>query len=319
MIKNLFLLFLLLTLECYASSSKASPITILLPKNSTLASELTTNVVLEVDPSKVDTLVLIAPLESHSFDLNLSKKIYCKSISLQYGSNRLAVRAYVDNSLIDERVVYIYVASPIHKGYKYPPREYKKQLFHTSEGEMLCKNCHDLSVNEEKGVAFLDVTESNCYLCHHKLNKYKYAHAPSINYLCTSCHRTENNSARSKEEAKYQLPQPVDKLCFGCHKKNFKAWRSSRYQHEPLDSGRCNRCHNSHSSPQKMFLRKSSNSICLGCHIVKRLKPKSTSTLCEGEDKHKVCVDCHTPHASNREFFLIEKKELPMAAGRKNE
>ncbi len=293
-----------------ALAAETPPTIIVSPPDKILLHETTLSVVLKVNTTQVDQIQLWTSMGRTTFDLNSSKAYYCQSISLRLGENRIDVRSYKDNALVSEQVRHLYVTSPIYQEFKYPPTEYQRHFFHTDTNEAKCQSCHDMSVNEVKGVAFIDVTKSNCYHCHHNITNAKYAHAPAVNWLCTSCHNGEVGSDNKKFQgrSKYLVPEPVNTLCFRCHKKNFKLWQSYRYRHEPLDSGRCNKCHNSHASPYKMFVRKPVNSICMGCHKDKQIRAKRHGSKCEGASEGKRCIACHTPHASSREFFLKEKK-----------
>ena len=291
-----------------AEEEATAPTTIVIPQDKALLHETTLNIVLKIDTKRVDQIQLWTSLGRKTFDLNASKAYYCTSISLRLGENRLDVRSYKNNVLVSEQVRHFYVTSPIYQEFKYPPAKYQRQFFHTDANERTCKSCHDMSVNEIKGVAFIDVTKSNCYNCHHHITRAKYGHAPAVNWLCTSCHNGEtgHDNHEYQGKSKYLVPEPVNKLCFRCHKKNFKLWKSYRYRHEPLDSGRCNKCHNSHASAYKMFIRKPVNSICMGCHKDKQTRARLQGSKCEGASTNKQCIACHTPHASSREFFLKE-------------
>ena len=295
---------------CSVVAEEVLPTTVISPHDKALVHEKVLSVVLKVNTKHVDQIQLWTSVGRITFDVNASKAYYCKSVSLRLGENRIDVRSYKDNALVSEQVRHLYVTSPIYQEFKYPPTEYQQQFFHTDANEAACKSCHDMSVNEIKGVAFIDVSKSNCYNCHNNITKEKYGHAPAVNWLCTSCHNGEtgNDNSEFKGRSKYLVPEPINKLCFRCHKKNFKLWKSYRYRHEPLDSGRCNKCHNSHSSPYKMFVRKPVNSICMGCHKDKQTRAMLRGSKCEGATTGKHCIDCHTPHASSREFFLKEKK-----------
>ena len=217
------------------------------------------------------------------------------------------LRSYKDDVMVDEQVRHVFVTSQLYNEYRYPPKKYIQNFFHTNANEAKCSKCHDMSVNEEDGIAFMDVTESNCYQCHNKLTKEKYAHAPTVNWMCTSCHsgKVGSDNEKNKRRSKYIAPEPVNESCFKCHQKNLKLWDSYRYRHEPLDSGRCNKCHNPHSSPYSMFVRKPVDQICLGCHADKHIKAqRDKDSACAGTSKAKRCIECHTPHASNRAYFL---------------
>lgn len=273
---------------------------VLTPEDSSLQSEQTLNVVLKLDKNSVDSIKIITPIEHISLGVESKKETECKNISLRLGENRVAIQAYKRGVLVDEQVRNIYVSSELYHQFRYPPQKYEKTYFHNEVNEKACSKCHDMSVNEVKGVAFVDTTKSNCYVCHKNINKEKYAHAPSANWLCTSCHMESK-----KGVSKYLTKEPAVASCFECHKENEELWNSVKYRHEPLDSGRCEKCHNPHSGPYNMFIRKEVNQICLGCHKDKNIEiMQSQNSACAGIRDGGQCTECHTPHASNRPFFL---------------
>jgi predicted CXXCH cytochrome family protein len=289
-----------------------SLVNIAYPKNNSLHRETSINIVLDVNTSGVNKIKAITPKGEIIIDIIESKSTYCRSLFLRLGENRITVRAYKDDVMVDEKVSKIFVSSEIHHEHRYPPIIYKQTFFHTQAKEAQCVKCHDMTSNEIEGVAFIDVKESNCYQCHNSITVDKFAHAPAVNWLCTSCHNGETGSANAKYAgaSKYIVAEPVNRACFKCHKDNFKKWKAKRYRHEPLDSGNCNKCHNPHASPYSMFVRKPVDKICLGCHKDKHLK--STRKLvsdCVGTSQKEKCIDCHTPHASSKPFFIKEESD----------
>lgn len=291
---------LLFCLSAFWLFAQDTAIEVLLPEDNRLQSELTLSVVLRADKTSVDMIKITTPAESISFGVKSKKETECKSVSLRLGENRVVIQAYKNGVLVDEKVRSVYVQSELYHQFKYPPQKYAKNYFHNEANEKACSKCHDMSVNETKGVAFLDITKSNCYECHKKINKEKYAHAPSANWLCTSCHKESKEGV-----SKYLTKEPAVASCFECHKENEELWSSAKYHHEPLDSGHCNRCHNPHSGPYSMFIRKEVNQICLGCHKEKEMEARvSKNSACAGVSHGGECIECHTPHASNRQFFL---------------
>jgi len=272
---------------------------VIYPQDNRLQTELTLNVVIETSASNFDAIKIVTSKEQIDIDLNSSKSMHCKNILLRLGENRISVRSYKNKKFVTEKIRHVYVTSQLYHQYKYPPEIYKKNYFHNDTNEVKCLICHDMSVNEQKGVAFIDVTKSNCYQCHKNLTKEKYAHAPAVNWLCTSCHNT-----KTKEESKYTALEPVNDSCFECHKENQELWGNAKYHHEPLDAGNCNKCHNPHSSPYNLFLRKPVNQICVGCHKDKHIRARENKNSKCGYNDKKLCTSCHTPHASNKAFFL---------------
>jgi len=283
--------------------AQGSLVEIITPKEKHLQSEFTLNVVLKIDKKKLDTVEIGVFPDMKRVDMSGSKSTVCTNVSLSMGENKILVHAYKNGVLIGEESRSVYVSSELYHQFKYPPKEYKKNYFHTDENEKLCSKCHDMSINEVEGIAFVDVTKSNCYGCHKSMNKEKYAHAPSANWLCTGCHKEGE-----KNISKYLTKKPVNNSCFECHEENKELWRAAKYMHEPLDNGDCNRCHNPHSSPYGMFIRKEVNEICLGCHKEHISRIQKSDTGCTMLEESQKCTSCHTPHASNRAFFL--KKAL---------
>ena len=291
-------------------SANDSLLKISYPKDNSLHRETTLNVILEVDSKAIDKIKIISSLSSKLMDVNSSKIIYCKNVTLKLGENSIVVRAYKDNEMVSQEVSRVYITSAIHYEFKFPPKEYKQNFFHNDTNEDRCSKCHDMSVNEEPGVAFLDINESNCYQCHSNITNEKYAHAPAINWMCTSCHDGKVGSDNKESEglSKHIAAEPVNRECLRCHQKNLKLWSSYKYKHEPLDSGRCNKCHNPHSSPYNMFVRKPVDQICLGCHKDKHIKAQILkNSECSGTSTGQKCIECHSPHASNKAFFLKNK------------
>jgi hypothetical protein len=278
---------------------------VLTPKQNHLQTELTLNVVLEIDKKRVDIIKIMTPLEEIEIDMKSQKNTECKNIQLRLGENRVDIRAYKENVLVAQENRDVYVSSELYHQFRYPPQEYSHTYFHNKDNEKLCAKCHDMSVNEVSGVAFEDITKSNCYGCHKSINKEKYAHAPSANWLCTSCHIQSK-----KGVSKYLTKEPINASCFECHEENKELWGNAKYRHEPLDSGHCEKCHNPHSGPYIMFIRKDVNLICLGCHKDKHIKAQqSKNSACSGTSEGGLCIECHTPHASNQPFFLKKRFE----------
>lgn len=281
------------------------------PKDNTLQRETTLNTIINISSKSIDEIKVISAFGESKINVIDSKVIYCKNVRLRLGENSIIVRAYKNKVKVDEQTTRVYVKSEIYYEYKFPPKKYKQNFFHNDANEVKCVKCHDMSVNETEGVPFMDVNESNCYECHSNITNEKYAHAPAVNWLCTSCHNGKpgSDNIQSKGLSKHIAPEPVNQECFRCHQKNLKLWNSYKYRHAPLDSGRCNKCHNPHSSPYKMFVRKPVDQICLGCHKDKHIKAQVVkNSECAGTSIGKKCIECHSPHASDRPFFLKSKK-----------
>ena len=252
-----------------------------------------------------------------------NRTIYCSSVSLEKGANRIEVLADSCGGEARRKGVDVYLTSPVDKPFKYPPEGYQKRPLHTEAKEALCSACHDMRVNEEADTAFEDVTESNCYDCHKALTGRAYNHAPAVNWLCTSCHdgQTGLRNDASQGMTKYLVRDPVETLCFACHKKSAQSWKAKSYHHEPAEAGRCNRCHDPHGSEHTRYLRKPVWELCTGCHadktsgmhvvntsFVRSLHPVRGKPDPSRPGRELSCISCHNPHASDKRFFLPDNR-----------
>ena len=277
-------------------------------------------------PDKYVRRIDIEINEERSYEIitGTDKNIYCKRIKLDLGRNRIDLRSFTGGDEMKElKTINVYYTSPVIQEYKYPPDEYTQTFFHTDANEALCANCHNMAVNEVPGVAFEDVTESNCYSCHKELAKRAKNHAPAVNWICTSCHngKTANKNKHDQGKSKFTFEDPIKEKCLSCHEKNKNKWAGKRFDHDPAESGRCNRCHNPHSSPNEYYLRKPVWDLCVGCHadktsgmhVVNTSFTRQNHPTKDKDDpsrpgKRLSCVSCHNPHASNKRFFLPDNR-----------
>lgn len=228
------------------------------------------------------------------------------TVVLHPGENTIRAWGYVGDRLAYEDRSELYHVSEVFKGSKDPPLKYKEKPFHTAENEKGCAECHDMSSNEQKGIAFVDVRESNCYMCHKQIAEDRYAHAPTVNWLCTGCHTgkpgPKNDPGGAK--SKFVAPEPIAQTCYTCHDKNKALWQSKALRHMPVEAGRCTKCHNPHAADNSVFLRETSKALCLECHGDKRLSSAMRGgSKCSGGEAPS-CLKCHNPHASDHTFFL---------------
>lgn len=309
--------------------SEVGAFNIVKPYEREVKEEAIVSVVVEADLASIDSIAISNDAnDTFAIKLDENRSHYCKSVTLHPGSNRVRVVGYKDGAIVKEQRRELFLTSKVDKDYRYPPQGYSKSYFHRDESEKVCSKCHDMSVNEVKGVAFEDITRSNCYECHKDINSNEHSHAPSVNWLCTSCHSGKSGELNQTEEAntKYSVPDPIEELCLSCHKKHKEEWANKRFHHEPAESGRCNRCHNPHSSPSKFYLRKPAWELCTGCHkdkiegvhIVKTFVRKAHPThnvkdpSREGEDLS--CVSCHNPHVSNAPSLLQSESAMGLCS-----
>jgi predicted CXXCH cytochrome family protein len=100
----------------------------------------------------------------------------------------------------------------------------------------------------------------------------------------------------------------IPDLCYECHKQ-LKESLSQSYVHFPFKQGKCEVCHNVHSSDRKNLMKDDVNSVCLSCHEgIRNFMSKGTV---HGALKKGVCTDCHSSHAGMNKLLLVkEEKKL---------
>jgi predicted CXXCH cytochrome family protein len=311
---------------------------IITPSPSHISDEGLVSVVVEVQGPLVDSFTIsIDNDEVINTNVNSIRSHYCQSMKLHLGENSIHIRSYKEGNLVQEHKRTVFVASKVLKEFKYPPVEYSYAYFHNDNNEKICAKCHDMSVNEIDGVAFEDISKSNCYQCHSNVGTKKlhtnadskqHAHAPSVNWLCTSCHNGQIGEYNmfDANKTKYSVPDPIEGLCFKCHKKTKELWDKKRFKHEPVASGRCNKCHNPHASDSINYLRKSEWELCIGCHkdkaegshIVKTFSKVMHPTKDKKDPSRKgrdlSCVSCHNPHVSNAPSLLQSESVMGLCS-----
>ncbi|WP_456403279.1 cytochrome c3 family protein [Hydrogenimonas sp.] len=264
--------------------------------------------------------VKVGEHESIERTIPAERGFFCFTVELQEGVNRIVIEVFDGTKELYKTVRTVYRGSMIDKKFKYSTKFFHKQFFHTPQKEQVCASCHDMTMNEEKGIAFENITESNCFNCHYPITSDKYLHAPAANWLCaTSCHTGESGrfNRKYKGESKYLYPDPIAPNCYSCHKKFKKKFYGERYRHEPVDDGRCNRCHDPHgANGSNKFLRKKVWELCTTCHTDKKKRGHVVRTFSgkphptrgkkdpTREGKELTCISCHNPHVSNNGYML---------------
>ena len=288
-------------------------------KEAIISEEGLASLVIAPQSDAVDHMV-ISTDANKTFKINVNdrRSHYCKNVPLHLGDNNLTITAYKGAEVVQQLQRRVFLTSKVHKEYRYPPEIYARNFFHTESNEKVCTKCHDMSVNEVEGVAFEDVSNSNCFQCHMMITVKQHAHAPAVNWLCTSCHNGETGIFNDDDAnlSKYTVPDPIAPICLNCHDKQEKLWKTKRFSHEPADSGRCNKCHNPHASDSAFHLRKPTWDLCTGCHkdkidgmhIVKTFSRSMHPTHGVKDPSRKgkdlSCVSCHNPHVSNAPYLL---------------
>lgn len=285
------------------------------------------SVVVAFTSSGVEGIIVSAESNQSATLLREKERLtYCKTISLIPGENTITVTAIRNNTAAEKLSVRIYHDIVSEKIYKYAPDSFTVKNFHIAENEKGCAPCHKMEINETSGVAFENPSESNCFPCHQKLTTRGLGHAPAINFLCTSCHKTASmigdEANLTALTPKFRLAKKVGEECLFCHKKEREIWDKKRFQHMPVDAAMCVRCHNPHSSSLKFYLKAKPWDLCTSCHIDKRDGNHFINTF--GSKNHPTrgkpdpsrpgkeleCISCHTPHASDTRSLIEGKSPM---------
>lgn len=278
------------------------------------------SVVFGVDTVRIEKVTVNAKNVSYDMTIKSGRDIYCKTVPLAAGENNISITVYEKNGSINVVSANVYHDLQTDKAYKFPPQPYGNSPFHTSENEKICGRCHKMQPNEQVGKAFDDVKQSNCYECHKKVASAKEGHAPTINWMCTSCHESKEPSGRVK--SRFGAPNRIGQNCFGCHEQERAAWEEKRFRHMPVEAQQCSRCHNPHSSENRSYLRAKTWELCTSCHadkisgshilntIVSKMHPTQGRPDPSRPGKQLECISCHDPHASDTRSMLKGKSPM---------
>lgn len=314
-----FTLILLFIFSFSTLWGEIGTIKLITPIPSTIYHEETASVVVTFISPTIDGIIISAESnQSSKIFRQKERSSYCKTVQLVPGENRITVSGFGKDGIIENISVLIFHDIVSEKIYKYPPEKYVEESFHTPVNEQFCSSCHKMEVNETPGIAFENPSDSNCFQCHQKLTTRKYGHAPAINWLCTSCHEVK----KELNDAKFTLPSRIGKTCLKCHDKESQKWEAKRFHHMPVDSERCTRCHNPHSSENKFYLKAKPWDICTSCHLDKREGKHVINTF--GNKNHPTrgkpdpsrpgkeieCISCHNPHASDSVSLIDAKSPM---------
>lgn len=315
-----FLLFFLLIGFLNLS---AGSLEIVRPLTKTIIDESEISVVVKVTNPSV-TKIGFTDAQGHEYfrAIKPAKQIYCQSLTAKMGDNRVTVTPYTNNEKGESLSISAYYRAEIFSGFQEPPSGYKKISFHTDKDEQLCKTCHKMIQQAGQYVVPENSEDSVCYQCHKNLVNRAKGHAPSVNWICTECHTGQAGEYGDDSigVSKYAAPNPIMERCFSCHENIKQVWFARKSEHGPVRDGRCNRCHNPHSSNEIFFTRKPIWDLCTTCHSEKATGAHVISSFVRDSShptrgkpdparpgRELVCSGCHDPHGSEGIFLLRSK------------
>lgn len=193
---------------------------------------------------------------------------------------------------------------------------FQKDFFHQPVKEGKCLACHNPHSSANKGLIRGVQGGDTCFECHVELQpSYDFTHAPYANGQCSACHLPHSADNPSF------LRDTAEKLCFTCHKNQEIA---KLHNESPVRVERgCLLCHNPHGSSREALIRDVLHApyedgcadchdgsggpvgvdTCLGCHDEVGEKALSSHSHLTYRAQN-VCVNCHSPHASNTKDML---------------
>lgn len=282
------------------------------------------SIVAKIENNETNKLeIILNNKKSFIFDVNTTaRNIYCKTFELEMGKNEITITSFSQNAIYGEKKINIYRTAEVHEGFDEAPDNYKKSFFHNEQNEKECKACHKIGT-KSASVDFPENPEdSPCYECHKPLLSKKNSHAPAINFMCTQCHagETDDYNIQDKGKSKYLAKDPIESKCYACHENIEADWTKRKSEHGPVKFGRCNKCHNPHSSDNEFFLNKGIWDLCTTCHSEKADGAHVVGGFVFGKShptkgrpdparpgRELVCSGCHDPHGSESKFLLRTK------------
>lgn len=129
--------------------------------------------------------------------------------------------------------------------------------------------------------------------CHADFKKIKLLHGPVAND-CTACHIQTGEHEFTFEDK--------ERHCIKCHDDQ----RGGANVHGPLDSGKCQDCHDPHGGSDLSFLKaERMDTMCFECHDREPMNKK----VVHGPMATGNCAICHNPHSSDYPMLLKGSKE----------
>jgi predicted CXXCH cytochrome family protein len=167
----------------------------------------------------------------------------------------------------------------------HPPHFELDQLQLPESGPDFCAGCHAGIIARLDSPTPHDVAEE-CSACH---SAHERIRIEDVGLLCADCHDVADHP---------QLAVSPAGACTTCHDPHGTEAPSliASIQHPPFEEGDCETCHDPQDADMLV-----SNDLCLVCHD--EPEPSGEHRVLQASGS-ALCIDCHSPHASGREFLL---------------
>lgn len=202
----------------------------------------------------------------------------------------------------------------------------KGDVVHEPVAKGECLACHDAHSGEGRGL-LKERGSKSCFACHpkEKLVGGKVVHPKVKAGKCLVCHASHSSGIEGL------LVKERGKLCEGCHSAKTDKMRRAHSgfkisgtdcvschsphssdnaslvaanMHAPFAEKNCDSCHKSNSKALKV----SGTKLCTTCHADTMPSFNKIYSHMNVGDGENMCVDCHTPHASDRENLMKAKE-----------
>ncbi len=196
-------------------------------------------------------------------------------------------------------------------------REHEHSAFSESahaSAKLSCSSCHSPHHAKEQRALLTEKQPGLCYSCHSvQRAEFSNLFRHRVNeglILCADCHNVHAASSRSLRSSPEQ-----DQVCFKCHRELEGPFM---FEHVPVKTEGCMRCHQPHGSVNPRMLKVNPvNLLCLQCHT-----PSLTPNAKSGENnvggtpagpvhdqtmKFQACTLCHVfIHGSNADETFMK-------------
>lgn len=122
------------------------PFEIIRPLVKSVTDEAYASVVVRVNDPSLTRIGVRDANGTESFEAFVPKRnVYCRSVRLSLGENRIEVNVYRGEEKLSSQVIPVYYRSEIFSEFQEEPSGYRKNIFHADKTELLCKTCHKMN------------------------------------------------------------------------------------------------------------------------------------------------------------------------------
>ncbi len=147
-----------------------------------------------------------------------------------------------------------------------------------------------------------------CLTCHEAFREklsLPFVHTPVKSGACSDCH-----NPHTSDHGKL-MAADSSRICLACHDGIVPGTAQS--VHKVVAEGNCVKCHDPHAARNKFNLLAAGNELCNGCH--KSIAESVANARFQHSPVGKGCLNCHSPHASERSAFLLKDAVPPLCTG----